>query len=60
MSADRYLAVCHSLSTRLNVLRKEVVYYIISACIWVISICLSIPIMLFSVVEGEEPNCQCK
>jgi len=60
MSIDRYVAVCHTLSTALQNMRKPVVSYAVTAVIWTIAILISIPVMLYSDVIGRAPNCICR
>ncbi|XP_076817585.1 somatostatin receptor type 2-like isoform X1 [Clavelina lepadiformis] len=60
MSIDRYIAVCHAFSNRLNVLRKKRSAIIIAMVTWTLSLLLTIPEMLFTGKAGTMPNCDCR
>ena len=59
MSIDRYLAVCHPFSTVFNTLKKEIAYYLISLCVWIIAIYLATPIITVSDNSGIHSKCEC-
>ncbi|XP_078494051.1 somatostatin receptor type 2-like [Ciona intestinalis] len=59
MSLDRYIAVCHPFTTRLQKLRKSVVSMIITAVTWLIALLMCIPIMLYSFKVGHKGSCIC-
>ncbi|XP_039248722.1 somatostatin receptor type 2-like isoform X2 [Styela clava] len=59
MSIDRYMAVCHRFSRVAQSLRARRSAYIITVIVWMLSLLLCIPIMLYSDKRGIEPNCHC-
>ena len=60
MSVDRYIAVCHSFSDKLQKLRKKRSALCITLVTWITSILLCIPIGMYSTKSGIEPNCKCQ
>nr|XP_039259644.1 somatostatin receptor type 5-like [Styela clava] len=60
MALDRYIAVCHAFSDRLQKLRTTKAAYIITAIVWTVSILICIPIMMYSKKRGREPYCKCE
>ena len=59
MSIDRYLAVRHPFSTVFNTLKKEIAYYLIFLCVWIIAICLATPVIMVSDSSGIHAKCEC-
>ncbi|XP_077966156.1 somatostatin receptor type 2-like [Styela clava] len=59
MALDRYIAVCHAFSDRLQKLRTTKAAYIITAIVWTVAILICIPIMMYSTKRGREPFCRC-
>nr|XP_039259643.1 somatostatin receptor type 5-like [Styela clava] len=60
MALDRYIAVCHAFSDRLQKLRTTKAAYIITAIVWTVAILICIPIMMYSTKRGREPFCKCE
>lgn len=60
MSIDRYIAVCHALSPRLEKLRTNRAAYLITLVVWLTSLALCGPIIAYSDKMGYEPNCKCQ
>lgn len=52
MAVDRYLAVCHPISSR--AWRTARLSRVVCACIWMLSLLVMLPIMLFATVEESE------
>ncbi|CAK8688442.1 unnamed protein product [Clavelina lepadiformis] len=59
MSIDRYIAVCRTFSETLQKFRTQSSAAVISLAVWVISLLLCIPIMLYTFKEGVQPDCIC-
>ncbi|XP_076813053.1 somatostatin receptor type 2-like isoform X2 [Clavelina lepadiformis] len=59
MSIDRYIAVCRTFSETLQKFRTQRSAAVISLAVWVISLLLCIPIMLYTFKEGVQPDCKC-
>ncbi|XP_077975616.1 delta-type opioid receptor-like [Styela clava] len=59
MALDRYIAVCHAFSDRLQKLRTTKAAYIITAIVWTVAILICTPIMMYSTKRGREPFCRC-
>nr|XP_039259905.1 C-X-C chemokine receptor type 4-like [Styela clava] len=60
MAVDRYIAICHAFSDRLQKLRTQKAAYIITAVVWIIAVLICIPIMMYSTKRGQEPYCKCE
>ncbi|XP_077966251.1 somatostatin receptor type 2-like [Styela clava] len=60
MALDRYIAVCHAFSDRLQKLRTTKAAYIITAIVWTVAILICTPIMMYSTKRGREPFCKCE
>jgi len=60
MSIDRYIAVCHSFSTKLSKLRRPKAVMIIILVAWLMAFLGSIPAMMYATTAGTKPNCQCQ
>ena len=59
MSIDRYVAVCHTLSSTVQKLRHHTSAFIITVSIWSAALLLCIPVMLYSNKSGLAPFCRC-
>ncbi|XP_039259377.2 somatostatin receptor type 5-like [Styela clava] len=59
MAIDRYLAVCHALSSRVQRLRSRAYSYFITALTWAIALAMCIPVMMYSDTVGIKPTCFC-
>lgn len=60
MSIDRYVAVCHGLSGRLQKLRTNRAAYIITAVVWLTALVLCSPVIAYSNKMGHNPTCKCQ
>jgi len=60
MSIDRYIAVCHSFSEKLQKFRRQWAASCITVVTWVIAILLCTPIAMYSTKTGTQPNCKCQ
>ncbi|XP_077968031.1 somatostatin receptor type 2-like isoform X2 [Styela clava] len=60
MSIDRYIAICHRFSVRLNKLRTKCATHLITSTVWILSILICIPVMLYTNPTGTLPNCRCE
>jgi len=60
MSIDRYIAVCHSFSEKLQKFRRQWAASCITVVTWVIAILLCTPIAMYSTKTGMQPNCKCR
>jgi len=60
MSIDRYIAVCHSFSTKLMKLRKPFSATVIIFIVWFMALICSIPAMRYAEIAGNEPHCFCQ
>merc|ERR550534_213149 len=60
MSIDRYVAVCHPFSERLQRLRTLRAGAITSCIVWIMCFLLCVNFMAFMVVRGVEPHCKCQ
>lgn len=60
MSIDRYIAVCHGFSSFLQKFRTPFAALVITAAVWIISLLICIPIMMYSTPRGVEPKCKCE
>ncbi|CAK8678079.1 unnamed protein product [Clavelina lepadiformis] len=59
MSIDRYIAVCHPYSNRLQNLRTSKPALVVSSVTWAVAILITIPVMLYSAKVGTYPDCLC-
>lgn len=60
MAVDRYIAVCHSFSERIQKLRSRRAAYLITIVTWTVCILISTPTMISTDVAGHEPYCKCR
>lgn len=60
MTIDRYIAICHRFSPRLNKFRKRSVTYISTMLVWLISLVICIPVLMYSSKVGVSPHCSCE
>jgi len=60
MSIDRYIAVCHSFSEKLQKFRRQWAASCITVVTWVVAIVLCTPIAMYSTKTGIQPNCKCQ
>ncbi|XP_076816326.1 uncharacterized protein LOC143462164 isoform X2 [Clavelina lepadiformis] len=59
MSIDRYIAVCHSFSKVVKKLRRHRIAVIITVITWLVAISFSLPVIIYSTITGNHPNCVC-
>jgi len=59
MSFDRYVLVCHTFTDFSKFLRKHKTPLFIAAAVWVLAILFCIPVIKFSGIVGNYPDCQC-